>query len=87
MRIFIYNVGGENQVNVLKFVRKQRGYTVEQASILSGIPKSLLSQIENGQRTCPVEKAQILARLYKVPIENIFTPIRFSPRIEEVKNH
>lgn len=73
-------------MNMLKKCRKDKGFTIEQASVLSGIPKSLLSQIESGIRTIPVEKAHILAKLYKVPLENIFEPVRFTPRMVQVKD-
>lgn len=73
-------------MNMLKKSRKDRGLTIKQAAILSGLTESLLSQIEGGYRTIPVEKAQVLAKLYKVPIENIFEPIRFVPRIIELND-
>lgn len=73
-------------MNMLKKIRRDRGLTIEQAATLAGMTQSLLSQIEGGHRTIPVEKAQILARLYKVPIENIFEPVRFATRFVNVKD-
>ena len=75
-----------NRVSLLRKVRKDKGLTLEQVELLSGIPHSLLSQIENGQRSIDVERAQQLAKIYKVPIENIFEPIRFSSKNLNVKD-
>jgi len=72
-------------LNVLKKTRKEKGLTMEQVAILAGIPKSLLSQIEGGHRTIPVDKARELSKIYKVPLENIFEPVRFAAKILNVK--
>lgn len=73
-------------MSLLRKVRKEKGLTLEQVELLSGIPHNLLSQIENGQRSISVERAQQLAKIYKVPLDNIFEPIRFSSKNLNVKD-
>jgi hypothetical protein len=73
------------KMSLLKKSRKEKGFTLFDVEKLTGIPHGLLSQIENGQRSIPVERARELSEIYKVPIENIFEPVRFAAKILNVK--
>jgi transcriptional regulator with XRE-family HTH domain len=72
--------GGGQFMNLLKKHRKEKGLTLIEVSLLSDIPQNLLSQFENGQRSIPADRAQQLAKIYKVPIEKLFEPVRFIPK-------
>jgi len=73
-------------VNMLKKHRKEKGLTLLEVSMLSEIPQNLLSQFENGQRSISVERAQQLAKIYKVPVEKLFEPVRFIPKNLNLKD-
>ncbi len=72
-------------MSLLRKSRKEKGFTLEHVEKLTGIPHSLMSQIENGQRSINVERAQELSEIYQVPMESIFDPVRFAAKILNVK--
>jgi transcriptional regulator with XRE-family HTH domain len=66
----------------LRRVREQRGLTLTQASVRTGISKSTLSRLENGQRRPSLELLLPLAEAYRVPIDDLVgAPEVGDPRI------
>jgi len=66
----------------LRRVREQRGFTVTRAAERTGISKSTLSRLENGQRRTSLELLLPLAQLYGVPIDDLVgAPQVGDPRI------
>jgi transcriptional regulator with XRE-family HTH domain len=55
----------------LRAVRTQRGLTLTEAAERTGISKSTLSRLENGQRRPSLELLLPLAHLYRVPIDDL----------------
>src|SRR4051812_28195026 len=66
----------------LRRVREQRGLTLTEASQHTGISKSTLSRLENGQRRPSLELLLPLALTYRVPIDDLVgAPETGDPRI------
>ena len=66
----------------LRRVREQRGFTLTQAGEQTGISKSTLSRLENGQRRPSLELLLPLAQAYRVPIDDLVgAPEVGDPRI------
>jgi transcriptional regulator with XRE-family HTH domain len=66
----------------LRKVREQRGVTLTEVAERSGISKSTLSRLENGQRRPSLELLLPLAQLYRVPLDDLVgAPEVGDPRI------
>jgi transcriptional regulator with XRE-family HTH domain len=66
----------------LRRVREQRGITLTEVAQLTGISKSTLSRLENGQRRPSLELLLPLAQTYRVPIDDLVgAPDVGDPRI------
>ncbi len=66
----------------LRQVREQRGLKLTEAAAQTGISKSTLSRLENGQRRPSLELLLPLAQLYRVPLDDLVgAPEVGDPRI------
>ena len=66
----------------LKRVRRQRGVTLHDLSECTGISKSTLSRLENGQRRPSLELLLPLAQAYRIPLDDLVgAPEVGDPRI------
>jgi transcriptional regulator with XRE-family HTH domain len=66
----------------LRRVREERGLTLTEAAERTGISKSTLSRLENGQRRPSLELLLPLAQTYRVPIDDLVgAPEVGDPRI------
>jgi transcriptional regulator with XRE-family HTH domain len=66
----------------LRRVREQRGFTLTEVAHSTGISKSTLSRLENGQRRPSLELLLPLAQTYRVPIDDLVgAPEVGDPRI------
>jgi transcriptional regulator with XRE-family HTH domain len=66
----------------LRKVREQRGVTLTEVAARTGISKSTLSRLENGQRKPSLELLLPLAQLYRVPLDDLVgAPEVGDPRI------
>ncbi|WP_082599270.1 helix-turn-helix domain-containing protein [Nocardioides sp. Root151] len=66
----------------LRRVREQRGVTLTEVAHVTGISKSTLSRLENGQRRPSLELLLPLAQAYRVPIDDLVgAPDVGDPRI------
>ena len=66
----------------LRRVRDQRGLTLTEAASATGISKSTLSRLENGQRRPSLELLLPLAQTYRVPLDDLVgAPEVGDPRI------
>ncbi|HSS68911.1 MAG TPA: XRE family transcriptional regulator [Nocardioidaceae bacterium] len=66
----------------LRRVREQRDLTLPEASARTGISKSTLSRLENGQRRPSLELLLPLAQAYRVPLDDLVgAPEVGDPRI------
>lgn len=66
----------------LRRVREQRGVTLTEVANLTGVSKSTLSRLENGQRRPSLELLLPLAQTYRVPIDDLVGAPEFGdPRI------
>jgi transcriptional regulator with XRE-family HTH domain len=66
----------------LRRVREQRGLTLTDAAARTGISKSTLSRLENGQRRPSLELLLPLAQAYRVPLDDLVgAPEVGDPRI------
>lgn len=66
----------------LKRIRAQRGVTLTDLSARTGISKSTLSRLENGQRRPSLELLLPLAQAYRVPLDDLVgAPEVGDPRI------
>jgi transcriptional regulator with XRE-family HTH domain len=66
----------------LRKVREQRGVTLTEVAGLTGISKSTLSRLENGQRKPSLELLLPLAQAYRVPLDDLVgAPEVGDPRI------
>jgi transcriptional regulator with XRE-family HTH domain len=66
----------------LRKVREQRGATLTEVAEATGISKSTLSRLENGQRRPSLELLLPLARTYRVPLDDLVgAPEVGDPRI------
>jgi transcriptional regulator with XRE-family HTH domain len=66
----------------LRRVREQRGITLTELSERTGISKSTLSRLENGQRRPSLELLLPLAQVYRVPLDDLVGAPRVGdPRI------
>jgi transcriptional regulator with XRE-family HTH domain len=72
----------------LRRVREQRGLTLTEAAEQTGISKSTLSRLENGQRRPSLELLLPLAQLYQVPTDDLVgAPPVGDPRIRLTPRH
>ena len=55
----------------LRQVREQRGFSLTEMSERTGISKSTLSRLENGQRKPSLELLLSLAQAYRVPLDDL----------------
>jgi transcriptional regulator with XRE-family HTH domain len=66
----------------LRKVREQRGVTLTEVAARTGISKSTLSRLENGQRKPSLELLLPLAQTYRVPLDDLVgAPDVGDPRI------
>lgn len=66
----------------LRKVREQRGVTLTDVAARTGISKSTLSRLENGQRKPSLELLLPLAQVYRVPLDDLVgAPDVGDPRI------
>lgn len=66
----------------LRRIRTHRGLTLEGAALATGISKSTLSRLENGQRRPTLELLLPLAGLFRVPLDDLVgAPAFGDPRI------
>ena len=66
----------------LRRVREERGVTLTEVAQVTGISKSTLSRLENGQRRPSLELLLPLAQTYQVPIDDLVgAPLVGDPRI------
>src|SRR3954468_5430952 len=66
----------------LKRVRSDRGVTLTDVAERTGISKSTLSRLENGQRKPSLELLLPLAEVYRVPLDDLVgAPESGDPRI------
>jgi transcriptional regulator with XRE-family HTH domain len=66
----------------LRRVREQRGVTLTDVAARTGISKSTLSRLENGQRKPSLELLLPLAQVYRVPLDDLVgAPEVGDPRI------
>jgi len=66
----------------LRAMRAQRGITLVEVSERTGISKSTLSRLENGQRRPTLELLLLLAQTYRVPLDDLVgAPDVGDPRI------
>lgn len=63
-------------------IRREAGYTIEQAAKELNIPMGYLSHIENGKRSVDPERAEQIASLYGKQVSDIFIPSRYALRVE-----
>jgi len=72
----------------LRGVRERRGLTLTLAAEQTGISKSTLSRLENGQRRPTLELLLVLADVYRVPIDDLVgAPPVGDPRIRPKPRH
>jgi transcriptional regulator with XRE-family HTH domain len=72
----------------LRRVRERRSLTLTEVAELTGISKSTLSRLENGQRRPSLELLLPLAHVYRVPIDDLVgTPQVGDPRIRIKPRH
>lgn len=57
-------------------IRKERGWTLEQAARQAGLARSTLSKIENGQMSPTYDALKKLAVGLEIPVPQLFTPPR-----------
>jgi transcriptional regulator with XRE-family HTH domain len=55
-------------------LRKERGWTLEQAAVQAGLARSTLSKIENGQMSPTYDALRKLAGGLSIPVPQLFTP-------------
>ncbi len=55
-------------------LRKERGWTLEQAAVQAGLARSTLSKIENGQMSPTYEALKKLAEGLQITVPQLFTP-------------
>lgn len=66
----------------LRELRRRRGATLTALSEATGIPISTLSRLESGQRKPGLELLLPLARVYKMPVEELIgAPTDLDPRV------
>ncbi len=66
----------------LRRLRKQRGITLTDLASSTGISKSTLSRLENGQRRPTLELLLALSHAYRVPLDDLVAaPAEGDPRI------
>lgn len=58
----------------VRSLRKERGWTLEQAAVQAGLARSTLSKIENGQMSPTYEALKKLADGLKISVPQLFTP-------------
>jgi transcriptional regulator with XRE-family HTH domain len=58
----------------VRSLRKERGWTLEQAAVQAGLARSTLSKIENGQMSPTYEALKKLAEGLAISVPQLFTP-------------
>ncbi|GAA5027972.1 XRE family transcriptional regulator [Terrabacter aeriphilus] len=72
----------------LRRVRAQRGFTLTDVAERTGLSKSTLSRLENGQRRPSLELLLPLAHVYRVPIDDLVgAPEVGDPRVRLKPRH
>ncbi|USK85696.1 helix-turn-helix domain-containing protein [Peribacillus asahii] len=71
-------------MSILRQTRMTANMSIETAAKELGISAGYLSQIELGHRHISAERAEQIAKLYKIEKDDIFLPIRYA--IREVDN-
>ncbi|TSB46691.1 helix-turn-helix domain-containing protein [Alkalicoccobacillus porphyridii] len=64
-------------MSLVKKARQELGYSLELAATKIGISAGYLSQIETGKRQISSERALLIANVYNVQLEDIFTATRY----------
>ena len=64
-------------MSLVKKARQELGYSLEIAASKIGISAGYLSQIESGKRQISTERALVIANIYNVSLEDIFTATRY----------
>lgn len=72
-------------MSLVKKARQNLGYSLEVAAREIGISAGYLSQIESGKRQISAERAELIAKVYNVVLDDIFTPTRYGRK--ELDNH
>lgn len=66
----------------LRALRRERGLTLADLSVTTGVSESTLSRLESGQRRATLELLLPLARTYGVPLDDLVgAPLTGDPRI------
>ncbi|GLY17049.1 DNA-binding protein [Kineosporia sp. NBRC 101677] len=66
----------------LRTLRRERGITLAEVSVTTGISESTLSRLESGQRRATLELLLPLSRIYRVPLDDLVgAPCTGDPRI------
>lgn len=73
----ISGAGCEHVMSLVKKARQELGYSLEIAAREIGISAGYLSQIESGKRQISSERALLIANVYNVNLEDIFTATRY----------
>lgn len=68
------NVEPVNLAERVRSLRKERGWTLEQAASQAGLARSTLSKIENGQMSPTYEALKKLAEGLSISVPQLFTP-------------
>ena len=63
-----------NLAERVRALRKERGWTLEQAAVQAGLARSTLSKIENGQMSPTYEALKKLAEGLAISVPQLFTP-------------
>lgn len=66
------NKRGNKMELCLKEIRNKMGYSIADVSSLSGISTGALSNYENGKRDIGLRKLQVLAKIYKCKMTDLF---------------
>lgn len=69
----------------LRALRKAKEYTLEQVAILSGLSKSFISMLENGQTNISASKLDRLTSLFGLRASDVLSDASGSPLIQVVR--
>lgn len=58
----------------VKQIRKEKGYTIEQLSFISGVNKNYISDLERGKRNPTLLIVDALSQALEVPVYVFFKP-------------
>ncbi|MCR9116853.1 MAG: helix-turn-helix domain-containing protein, partial [bacterium] len=70
----------------VRFLRKSRGWTLEQLSSLSGVSRSMLSQIERGSANPTLGVAWRIASAFSMTLADLVESVSTAPRIDVVRS-